>query len=102
MTGSPCASQSMPIQYLSFETVGVTEEDAVYRAKVVDGAVASAVVDQPVGAELVIHVMRPGRIHVSTRPADRDVAGDAGMALLMVVVTSVVLLGAGRGVGDDG
>ena len=34
-------------QYLFFETVGVTEEDAVYRAKVVDGAVAGAVVDQP-------------------------------------------------------
>jgi hypothetical protein len=33
--------------YLSLETVGVAEEDAVYRAEVVDGAVAGAVVDQP-------------------------------------------------------
>ena len=28
------------------------------------------------GAELVIHVMQPGRIRVSTRRADRDVAVD--------------------------
>jgi hypothetical protein len=34
-------------QYLSFKTVGATEEDAGYRAEVVDGAVAGAVVDQP-------------------------------------------------------
>jgi limonene-1,2-epoxide hydrolase len=40
-----------------------------------------------VGAELVIHVMRPGRIRVSTRRADRDVAGEAGMAMQLVVVT---------------
>jgi hypothetical protein len=46
----------------------------------------------PVGAELVIHVMRPGHIRVSTRQADRDVAGEAGMAMQVVVVTSVVLL----------
>ena len=56
----------------------------------------------PVGAELVIHVMRPGCIRVSTRRADRDVAGGVGMAMQVVVVTSVVLLGAGRGVGDGG
>jgi hypothetical protein len=56
----------------------------------------------PVGAELVIHVMRPGHIRVSTRQADRDVAGEAGMAMQVVVVTSVVLLGAERGVGDGG
>jgi hypothetical protein len=46
-----------------------------------------------VGAELVIHVMRPGRIRVSTRRADRDVGGEAWMAPQVVVVTSVVLLG---------
>jgi hypothetical protein len=46
-----------------------------------------------VGAELVIHVMRPGCIRVSARRADRDVGGEAGMALQAAVVTSVVLLG---------
>jgi len=51
------------------------------------------VVDAPVGAELVIHVRRPGRIRVSIHRADRDVAGDTGMAMPAVVVTSVVLLG---------
>ena len=39
---SPC--RSVP---LSFEPVEVTEEDAVYPAKVVDGAVAGTMVDQP-------------------------------------------------------
>jgi hypothetical protein len=47
----------------------------------------------PVGAELVIHVMRPGRIRVSAHRADRDVADEAGMAMLVVIVTSVVVLG---------
>jgi hypothetical protein len=47
----------------------------------------------PVGAELVIHVMRPGCIRVSARRADRDVGGEAGMAPQVVVVTSVVLPG---------
>ena len=51
----------------------------------------------PVGAELVIHVMRPGHIRVSTRRADRDVEGKAGMAPQAVVVTSMVLLGLARG-----
>ena len=51
------------------------------------------------GAELVIHVMRPGRIRVSTRRADRDVGAEAGMVMPAVVVTSVVMLGAGRGAG---
>jgi transposase len=55
-----------------------------------------------VRAELVIHVMRPGRIRVLARRVDRDVAGEAGMAMQVVVVTSVVLLGAGRGAGDGG
>ena len=55
-----------------------------------------------VGAELVIHVTRPGRIHVSTRRADRDVGGKAGVVPQAVVVTSVALLGSGRGVGDGG
>jgi hypothetical protein len=55
-----------------------------------------------VGAELVIHVMQPGRIHVAARRAGGDVAGEAVMAMLVVVVTSVVLLGSGRGVGDGG
>ena len=58
--------------------------------------------DDAVGAELVIHVMRPGSIRVSTRRVDRDVGGEAGMAMRVVVVTSVVLLGAGRGAGDGG
>jgi len=31
-----------------------------------------------VGAELLIHIRRPGRIRVSTRRADRDVAGAGG------------------------
>jgi hypothetical protein len=44
-----------------------------------------------VGAELVIHVMRPGCIRVSTRRADRDVEGKGGMAPQAVVVTSAVL-----------
>ena len=44
------------------------------------------------GAELSIHVMQPGRIHVSTHRADHDVAGDTGMAMPAVVGTSVVLL----------
>ncbi len=48
--------------------------------------------DDPVGAELVIHVMRAGRIRGSIRRADRDVGREAGMAP-PVVVTSVVLLG---------
>ena len=47
MTGSPWRQLVLADQCLSFETVGVTEEDAVYRAKVVDGAVAGTVVDQP-------------------------------------------------------
>jgi hypothetical protein len=55
-----------------------------------------------VGAELVIHVMRPGFICVSTRRADRDVGGEAGMAPQAVVVTSMVLPGAGRDAGDGG
>jgi hypothetical protein len=42
---------------------------------------------RPVGAELVIHVMRPGRIRVSGHRADRDVGGKAGMATQAVVVT---------------
>ncbi len=46
----------------------------------------------PVGAELNIHVMRPGRIRVSIHRADRDVGRDTGMAMPAVVVTSVVLL----------
>ena len=54
----------------------------------------------PVGAELSIHVKRPGCIRVSTRRADRDVAGDTGMAMPAVVVTSVVLPGPARGAGD--
>jgi hypothetical protein len=41
----------------------------------------------PVGAELVIHVMRPGCIRVSTRRAERAVGGEAGMAMQPVVVT---------------
>jgi hypothetical protein len=44
-----------------------------------------------VGAELVIHVMRPGCIRVSTSRADRDVEGKGGMAPQAVVVTSAVL-----------
>jgi hypothetical protein len=56
----------------------------------------------PVGAELVIHVMRPGRIRVSARRVDRDVGGEAGMAMQVVVAISVVLLGSERGAGDDG
>ena len=56
----------------------------------------------PVGAELLIHVMRPGRIHVSTRRADRDVAGELGMAPQVVVRISVVLLGSARGADDGG
>jgi hypothetical protein len=54
----------------------------------------------PVGAELRIHVMRPGRIRVSTHRADHDVAGDPGMAMPAVVGTSVVLPGPARGAGD--
>jgi hypothetical protein len=57
---------------------------------------------EPVGAELVIHVMRPGCIRISTRRADRDVAGESGIATQVVAVTSVVLLGAGRGAGNGG
>jgi hypothetical protein len=34
-----------------------------------------------VGAELAIHVRRPGRIRVSIRRADRDVGDEAGMAM---------------------
>jgi hypothetical protein len=40
-----------------------------------------------------------GRIHISTRRSDRDVRGEAGMVMQVVVVTSVVLPGAGRGPG---
>jgi hypothetical protein len=57
---------------------------------------------RPVGAGLVIHVMRPGRIRVSARRAGRDVGGEAGMAMQVVVVTSVALLGSAHGAGDDG
>lgn len=49
------------------------------------------------GVELVIHVLRLGRIRVSTRRADHDVAGEPGMVMQAVVVTSVVLLGSARG-----
>jgi hypothetical protein len=42
---------------------------------------------------LVIHVMRPGRMRVSTHRVDRDVAGEFGMAMREVVVILVVLLG---------
>ena len=34
----------------------------------------------PVGAELVVHVMRPGNIRVSVPRADRDIGREAGMA----------------------
>jgi hypothetical protein len=58
---------------------------------------AAAPLGQPlmgrVGAELVIYVMRPGRIRVLARRADRDVGGGVGMAMQVMVVTSVVLLG---------
>ena len=54
----------------------------------------------PVGTELIIHIMRPGCIRVSTHRADRDVAGEFGMAMPGVVVTSVVLLGPERSAGD--
>jgi hypothetical protein len=56
-------------------------------------AVLRRQVHRPVGAELSIHVMRPGRIRVSTRRVGHDVGGDSGMAMPAVVVTSVVLLG---------
>ena len=56
----------------------------------------------PVGAKLVVHVMRPGRIRVLTRRADRDDAGETGMAMQVVVAISVARLGAGRGAGDGG
>jgi hypothetical protein len=59
-------------------------------------------IEHAVSAELVIHVMRPGRIRVLARRVDHDVAGEAGMAMQVVVVTSVVLLGAGRSAGDGG
>jgi len=36
---------------------------------------------RPVGAELVIHVMRPGNIRVSVHRADRDVGREAGTAM---------------------
>jgi hypothetical protein len=55
-----------------------------------------------VGAELLIQVMRPGCIRVSTRRAGRGVGREAGMAPQVVVVTSVVLLGEAHGVGGDG
>jgi hypothetical protein len=55
-----------------------------------------------VGAELLVHVIRPGRIRVLTRRADRDDAGEAGMAMQVVVAISVARLGAGRGAGDGG
>src|ERR687883_234735 len=41
----------------------------------------------PVGAELVIRVMRPGRIRVSTRRAGCDVGGESGTAMPVVGVT---------------
>ena len=53
----------------------------------------AVVVIVPVGAELVIHVMRRGRIRGSTRRVGRDVGREAGMAPPVVVATSVVLLG---------
>ena len=53
----------------------------------------AAAYSQRVSAELVIRVMRPGCIRVSTRRADRDVRREAGMAMQVVVVTSMVLLG---------
>ena len=62
----------------------------------------AAAYSQRVSAELVIRVMRPGCIRVSTRRADPYVASEAGMAPHAVVVTSVVLLGSGRGAGDGG
>ena len=37
-----------------------------------------------VGAELVIHGMRPGRIRVSARRANRDVGDEARMAMSQV------------------
>ena len=42
----------------------------------------------PVGAELVIHIMRPGRIRVSTRRAGRDVGGEACGARIWGPITS--------------
>ena len=52
-----------------------------------------------VGAEVVIHVMRPGYIHGSARRASRDVGrkGRAGTTALGVVL--VVLRAVGRGGG---
>lgn len=40
--GAPLGDQHFP-----FESVGVTEEDAVDRAEVVDGAIAGCLIDQP-------------------------------------------------------
>ena len=37
-------------------------------------------VGEPVGAELVVHIMRPGNIRVSVHRVDRDVEREAGKA----------------------
>ena len=71
---------------------GVAGGDNSCAAKSFESAHGSQSGFQPVGAELVIQVMRPGCIRVSTRRVDRDIGGEAGMAPPVVVVHSVMLL----------
>jgi hypothetical protein len=44
------------------------------------GAFGTDAAEEPVGAELVIHAMRPGSIRGSIHRADRDVGREAGKA----------------------
>jgi hypothetical protein len=48
---------------------------------------------EPLGAELVIHLMRPGSIHGSVPRADRDVGREAGKVTQGVGVAGAVLPG---------
>jgi hypothetical protein len=57
---------------------------------------------RPVGAELVIHVRRPGNIRVSVHRADRDVGCEAGTAMQGVGAVGAALPGSVFGGGGAG
>jgi hypothetical protein len=54
----------------------------------------------PVGVELVIHVMRPGNIRVSVHRADHDVGREVGTATPEVGAVGAALPGSGSGEAD--
>jgi hypothetical protein len=76
-------------------SVGVPSRSPVSLAWLVSGGFGTAgtPLSTPAGAELVIHVMRPGGIRVSVHRADRDVGREAGTAMQGVGAVGVALPG---------